>query len=111
MRTSIYGQDRRVAEEAGVEPTEDARAPSNGFEARAPHRERYSSAVEHAAAIGECPAGIGARERTLRGGGGTNKLNGERTTEAAVCPALARQREGYCRRLVLRAVLLTVSLG
>src|SRR5260370_2162203 len=32
------------AEEAGVEPTEDACAPSNGFEARAPHRERYSSA-------------------------------------------------------------------
>src|SRR5438067_11586154 len=31
------------AEEAGVEPTEDACAPSNGFEARAPHRERYSS--------------------------------------------------------------------
>src|SRR5437764_13525260 len=37
------------AEEAGVEPTEDANAPSNGFEARAPHRERYSSGVEHAA--------------------------------------------------------------
>ena len=33
------------AEEAGVEPTEDANAPSNGFEARAPHRERYSSAL------------------------------------------------------------------
>jgi hypothetical protein len=38
-----------MAEEAGVEPTEDARAPSNGFEARAPHRERYSSAAKHAA--------------------------------------------------------------
>src|ERR1700737_3427638 len=37
------------AEEAGVEPTEDAYAPSNGFEARAPHRERYSSADYHAA--------------------------------------------------------------
>ena len=37
------------AEEAGVEPTEDANAPSNGFEARAPHRERYSSGIEHAA--------------------------------------------------------------
>ena len=35
-----------LAEEAGVEPTEDACAPSNGFEARAPHRERYSSAFE-----------------------------------------------------------------
>src|SRR5437660_5072752 len=33
------------AEEAGVEPTEDACAPSNGFEARAPHRERYSSTL------------------------------------------------------------------
>jgi hypothetical protein len=40
---------RDWAEEAGVEPTEDANAPSNGFEARAPHRERYSSGVEHAA--------------------------------------------------------------
>src|SRR5438046_3030452 len=37
------------AEEAGVEPTEDAYAPSNGFEARAPHRERYSSAYYNAA--------------------------------------------------------------
>ena len=37
------------AEEAGVEPTEHANAPSNGFEARAPHRERYSSGIEHAA--------------------------------------------------------------
>jgi DNA-binding response OmpR family regulator len=37
-----------MAEEAGVEPTEDACAPSNGFEARAPHRERYSSAAENA---------------------------------------------------------------
>lgn len=36
-----------VAEEAGVEPTEDANAPSNGFEARAPHRERYSSEPEN----------------------------------------------------------------
>ena len=35
-----------MAEEAGVEPTEDARAPSNGFEARAPHRERYSSEAQ-----------------------------------------------------------------
>ena len=35
----------RGAEEAGVEPTEDACAPSNGFEARAPHRERYSSTL------------------------------------------------------------------
>jgi hypothetical protein len=35
------------AEEAGVEPTEDACAPSNGFEARAPHRERYSSARQN----------------------------------------------------------------
>ena len=41
--------DGKNAEEAGVEPTEDAYAPSNGFEARAPHRERYSSGVEHAA--------------------------------------------------------------
>src|SRR5438045_9664340 len=39
----------KKTEEAGVEPTEDANAPSNGFEARAPHRERYSSGVEHAA--------------------------------------------------------------
>jgi hypothetical protein len=38
-----------MAEEAGVEPTEDAYAPSNGFEARAPHRERYSSADYNAA--------------------------------------------------------------
>ena len=37
--------DIKVAEEAGVEPTEDAYAPSNGFEARAPHRERYSSSL------------------------------------------------------------------
>ena len=36
-----------LAEEAGVEPTEDACAPSNGFEARAPHRERYSSADQN----------------------------------------------------------------
>jgi len=36
----------KLAEEAGVEPTEDAGAPSNGFEARAPHRERYSSAAD-----------------------------------------------------------------
>ena len=35
-----------MAEEAGVEPTEDASASSNGFEARAPHRERYSSDVD-----------------------------------------------------------------
>src|SRR5437879_8927531 len=50
------------AEEAGVEPTEDACAPSNGFEARAPHRERYSSkgendaispATKEASAIGQ----------------------------------------------------------
>ena len=39
------------AEEAGVEPTEDACAPSNGFEARAPHRERYSSAGENAVVL------------------------------------------------------------
>ena len=39
------------AEEAGVEPTEDACAPSNGFEARAPHRERYSSGAENAAVL------------------------------------------------------------
>ena len=44
--------DRREAEEAGVEPTEDACAPSNGFEARAPHRERYSSGGENAALSG-----------------------------------------------------------
>jgi hypothetical protein len=44
-----------MAEEAGVEPTEDARAPSNGFEARAPHRERYSSAIQHAARMSEFP--------------------------------------------------------
>src|ERR1051325_5173827 len=37
--------DSEIAEEAGVEPTEDACAPSNGFEARAPHRERYSSVL------------------------------------------------------------------
>ena len=37
--------DINEAEEAGVEPTEDTYAPSNGFEARAPHRERYSSAL------------------------------------------------------------------
>ena len=41
----------RKAEEAGVEPTEDACAPSNGFEARAPHRERYSSGAENAAVL------------------------------------------------------------
>ena len=40
-----------MAEEAGVEPTEDACAPSNGFEARAPHRERYSSAGDNAAVL------------------------------------------------------------
>jgi hypothetical protein len=40
------GTSRTAAEEAGVEPTEDACAPSNGFEARAPHRERYSSEAE-----------------------------------------------------------------
>ena len=39
------------AEEAGVEPTEDAYAPSNGFEARAPHRERYSSEGDNAAVL------------------------------------------------------------
>src|SRR5437870_7903048 len=39
--------DETVAEEAGVEPTEDACAPSNGFEARAPHRERYSSEAQN----------------------------------------------------------------
>lgn len=41
-------ENKRLAEEAGVEPTEDARAPSNGFEARAPHRERYSSERQNA---------------------------------------------------------------
>src|ERR1700688_4449434 len=45
LRQSWIGMDERMAEEAGVEPTEDACAPSNGFEARAPHRERYSSAL------------------------------------------------------------------
>ena len=45
-RTAANGHE---AEEAGVEPTEDTYAPSNGFEARAPHRERYSSGMEHAA--------------------------------------------------------------
>ena len=39
------GVNEGGAEEAGVEPTEDACAPSNGFEARAPHRERYSSTL------------------------------------------------------------------
>jgi hypothetical protein len=41
-----HAWDKGEAEEAGVEPTEDANAPSNGFEARAPHRERYSSALK-----------------------------------------------------------------
>jgi hypothetical protein len=41
----------QMAEEAGVEPTEDACAPSNGFEARAPHRERYSSEGENGAVL------------------------------------------------------------
>ena len=40
-----------ITEEAGVEPTEDACAPSNGFEARAPHRERYSSEAQNAAVL------------------------------------------------------------
>jgi hypothetical protein len=35
----------QMAEEAGVEPTGDAFAPPDGFEDRAPHRGRYSSAV------------------------------------------------------------------
>jgi hypothetical protein len=43
--------DSKKAEEAGVEPTEDACAPSNGFEARAPHRERYSSEGKNAAVL------------------------------------------------------------
>ena len=49
-----------LAEEAGVEPTEDANAPSNGFEARAPHRERYSSAAQNC-------LGFGHRQPPLRG--------------------------------------------
>src|SRR5438874_4364650 len=44
QRSYVAGGD--WAEEAGVEPTEDTYAPSNGFEARAPHRERYSSALK-----------------------------------------------------------------
>ena len=44
VRTAANGGG---AEEAGVEPTEDAYAPSNGFEARAPHRERYSSGPQN----------------------------------------------------------------
>ena len=44
-------ETRGGAEEAGVEPTEDACAPSNVFEARAPHRERYSSARQNAAVL------------------------------------------------------------
>src|SRR6266436_217673 len=35
--------DLQMAEEAGVEPTEDAFAPSDGFEDRASHRARCSS--------------------------------------------------------------------
>src|SRR5256885_14879774 len=46
-------------EEAGVEPTEDAYAPSNGFEARAPHRERYSSGGENAALSGVAKEALG----------------------------------------------------
>src|ERR1700676_2104018 len=49
-----------LAEEAGVEPTEDAYAPSNGFEARAPHRERYSSEREHAALSAVAKEGVTA---------------------------------------------------
>src|SRR5437764_14872343 len=51
------GANEGGAEEAGVEPTEDARAPSNGFEARAPHRERYSSAPEDAPVSGRMKGG------------------------------------------------------
>jgi len=55
-----------MAEEAGVEPTEDAWAPSNGFEARAPHRERYSSARQDAARNGRCLASRdGTRARAV----------------------------------------------
>jgi hypothetical protein len=49
-----------MAEEAGVEPTEDAFAPSDGFEDRASHRARYSSApglAEYAAAAQQDPSG------------------------------------------------------
>src|SRR5690242_11317801 len=46
-RRSETVENWRLAEEAGVEPTEDTCAPSNGFEARAPHRERYSSARQN----------------------------------------------------------------
>src|SRR6266851_1913725 len=48
----------KVAEEAGVEPTEDAFAPSDGFEDRADHRARYSSEpglAEHIAAAQHDP--------------------------------------------------------
>ena len=50
------GALRMKTEEAGVEPTEDAEAPSNGFEARAPHRERYSSAPEDAPVLRDTEA-------------------------------------------------------
>src|SRR4029077_18959359 len=48
-----------VAEEEGVDPTEDAFAPSNGFEDRASHRARCSSApglAEHVAAAQQDPS-------------------------------------------------------
>jgi hypothetical protein len=58
----MFAETRRkyriLAEEAGVEPTEDAKAPSNGFEARAPHRERYSSAANNAVPRGACLAAV-----------------------------------------------------
>src|SRR5437763_1851627 len=54
-------------EEAGVEPTKDANAPSNGFEARGPHRERYSSGVEHAAVSAAAEEAL-RRPRRLRAG-------------------------------------------
>src|SRR5947207_11926381 len=50
----------KEAEEAGVEPTEDTYAPSNGFEARAPHRERYSSGRENAALSAVAEEGVTA---------------------------------------------------
>src|SRR4029077_14995218 len=48
-----------MAEEAGVEPTEDAFAPSDGFEDRASHRARCSSVpdlAEYVAAVQQDPS-------------------------------------------------------
>src|SRR6202045_3185255 len=52
-------RNRGMAEEAGVEPTEDAFAPSDGFEDRASHRARCSSVpglAEHVAAAQQDPS-------------------------------------------------------